>query len=77
MIFIVLATWVLLHRLTLGRQLYALGDNPEGARRIGINIAAMHFLAYGWLGLLAGIGGLMQAHYRPGGGAERALRPRA
>ena len=23
----------------------------------------MHYLAYGWLGVCAGIGGLMQAHY--------------
>ena len=59
----ILATWVLLRRLTVGRQLFALGDNPEGARRIGVNVAAMHFLAYGWLGVCAGVGGLMQAHY--------------
>lgn len=63
MIVMVLATWVLVNHLTVGRQLYAMGDNPDGARRIGINIAAMHFLAYGWLGICAGVGGLMQAHY--------------
>jgi simple sugar transport system permease protein len=63
MLAVVLATWLLLTRTSLGRQLYAMGDNPEGARRVGINIAAMHFLAYGWLGICAGIGGLMQAHY--------------
>ena len=59
----VLATWVLLRRVTVGRQLFAFGDNPEGARRIGVNVAAMHFIAYGWLGVCAGVGGLMQAHY--------------
>ncbi len=63
MLVVVLATWLLLNRTSLGRQLYAMGDNPEGARRVGINIAAMHFLAYGWLGVCAGIGGIMQAHY--------------
>ena len=63
MVAVVLATWLLLNRSSLGRQLYAMGDNAEGARRIGINIAAMHFLAYGWLGICAGIGGLLQAHY--------------
>ena len=51
MVAVVLATWFLMRRTTLGRQLYAMGDNPEGARRIGINIAAMHYLAYGWLGI--------------------------
>lgn len=59
----VAATWALLRRTSTGRQLYAMGDNPEGARRVGINIGAMHYLAFGWLGLMAGIAGLMQAHY--------------
>jgi simple sugar transport system permease protein len=59
----VLITWVLIRHTTTGRQLYAFGDNPEGARRLGINIAAMHFIAYGWLGMMAGIGGLVQVHY--------------
>lgn len=63
MFVVVFATWALIRRLTVGRQLYAMGDNPEGARRVGINIAGMHYLAYGWLGVTAGIAGLMQAHY--------------
>ncbi|MEO6607471.1 MAG: ABC transporter permease [Aestuariivirga sp.] len=58
-----LATWFLVRHTTTGRQLYAFGDNPEGAKRLGINIAAMHFIAYGWLGIMAGIGGLVQVHY--------------
>lgn len=57
------ATWVLIRHSTTGRQLYAFGDNPEGARRLGINIAAMHFIAFGWLGLMAGISGIVQVHY--------------
>ncbi|QRY66023.1 ABC transporter permease (plasmid) [Ensifer sp. PDNC004] len=63
MVLCVIATWVLITRTTTGRQLYAFGDNPEGARRFGINIGAMQFIAFGWLGLMAGIGGLIQAHY--------------
>lgn len=59
----VAATWLLLRRTSTGRQLYAMGDNPEGARRVGIGIGAMHYLAFGWLGLMAGIAGLMQSHY--------------
>ncbi len=35
------ATWVLIRRTTTGRQLYAFGDNPEGARRAGISIGLM------------------------------------
>jgi simple sugar transport system permease protein len=63
MVICVVATWILITRTTTGRQLYAFGDNPEGARRFGINVAAMQFIAFGWLGLMAGIGGLVQAHY--------------
>lgn len=63
MLGMVLITWILLRYVNLGRQLYALGDNPEGARRVGVDVRAMHFLAYGWLGVCAGVGGLMQAHY--------------
>ena len=59
----VLATWLFITRTTTGRQLYAFGDNPEGARRFGINIGAMQFIAFGWLGMMAGIAGLIQAHY--------------
>ena len=59
----VFATWVLIRHTATGRQLYAFGDNPEGARRLGINIASMHFIAYCWLGLMAGIAGVAQVHY--------------
>lgn len=58
----VAATWVLIQYTTTGRQLYAFGDNPEGARRAGVSIAAMQFIAFGWMGMMAGIGGLMQAN---------------
>jgi simple sugar transport system permease protein len=57
-----LATWLLITRTNAGRQLVAMGGNPEAARRVGVSITAMHFLAYGWLGLMAGLGGLVQAH---------------
>jgi len=56
------ATWLLINRTSVGRQLYAFGDNPEGARRVGVNVGAMQFIAFGWMGAMAGIGGLMQAH---------------
>ena len=62
MVAVVAATWLLIRRLTLGRQLYAMGDNTDGARRVGVNLAGMHFLAYGWLGICAGLAGMMQAH---------------
>lgn len=63
MVLCVFATWFLIRHTSTGRQLYAFGDNPEGARRFGINIGAMQYIAFGWVGLMAGIGGLIQAHY--------------
>jgi len=63
MILCCVATSFMISRTTTGRKLYAFGDNPEGARRFGINIGAMHYISFGWLGLMAGIAGLMQAHY--------------
>ncbi len=62
MVVAMLATWFLIRHTTTGRQLYAFGDNPEGARRAGVNIALMQFIAFGWMGLMAGIGGLMQTN---------------
>ncbi len=56
------ATWFLIRRTTTGRQLYAFGDNPEGARRAGIPIGLMQAIAFGWCGMMAGIAGLMQTH---------------
>lgn len=62
MVVAMFATWALIRHTTTGRQLYAFGDNPEGARRAGINIALMQAIAFGWMGMMAGIGGLMQSH---------------
>jgi len=57
-----IATAILIRRTNIGRQLYAFGDNPEGARRAGVNIALMQAIAFGWCGMMAGIGGLMQVN---------------
>ncbi len=62
MVVCVIMTWVLIQRTNLGRQLYAFGDNPEGARRAGVNIALMQGLAFGWCGLMAGVAALMQVN---------------
>ena len=62
MIACVTATLFLIRYTNIGRQLYAFGDNPEGARRAGVNIAVMQAVAFGWMGMMAGIGGLMQVN---------------
>jgi simple sugar transport system permease protein len=62
MFVVMFATYILINKTSTGRQLYAFGDNPEGARRSGINIALMQFIAFGWMGAMAGIAGLMQVN---------------
>lgn len=62
MIFVAVLTAFIMNRTSLGRQLYAMGGNPEAARRVGVSISSMQWFAYGYLGLLAGIAGLLQAH---------------
>lgn len=63
---------VVMHGSSLGRQCYALGGNPEAARRLGMNLPLLNGFAYGYLGLLAGIAGLLQA-YRVGEAVPNAL----
>jgi simple sugar transport system permease protein len=67
-----LLTWLMMTRSNAGRQLYAMGGNPESARRIGISIGRLHYLAYGFLGFMAALGGLVQAH-RVGEAVPNAL----
>lgn len=53
MVAIVLLTQYLMNRTRIGRQIYALGGNPEAASRIGIKIFRVQLLAYGYLGFMA------------------------
>ncbi|MCO6049616.1 ABC transporter permease [Mesorhizobium sp. RP14(2022)] len=62
MIVVALVTWAMMTRLSVGRQLYAMGGNAEAARRIGVPIARLHFVAYGYLGFTAALAGMLQAH---------------
>ena len=44
-----------------GRALFAVGGNPESARRVGINVKRMRVAAFGIVGLMAAIGGIFGA----------------
>jgi len=50
-----------LKRTTLGRQIYAMGGNPDAAQRIGVDIRKMKVFVYGLMGLLSGIASVIQA----------------
>lgn len=58
---VILLTHFLMSRTRMGRQIYALGGNPEAASRIGISVLRVQLFAYGYLGFLAAIAGFIQA----------------
>ena len=58
----VLSAWTfLLGRTRFGRYVYAIGGNPESARRAGINLARIRTAAFALAGLTAGIAGIIYA----------------
>ena len=54
-------TWALLNRTSVGRQLRALGGNPDAAKRVGFNVLRLNMVAYGYMGFCAGLASLVQA----------------
>lgn len=64
-------TWLLLERTNVGRQIYALGGNPDAAARVGFRIFRLNLLVYGYMGFAAGIAALVDAQY------EQSVAPTA
>jgi len=60
-LFVILASWLVLRRTVLGVHIYAVGGNESAARLAGIKVWAVLIFVYGVSGLLAGLGGAMQA----------------
>jgi ribose transport system permease protein len=54
-----MASWTLLSFHTGGRKLYAVGDHAENARRAGIRVRRVTFVAYLLAGLLASLAGML------------------
>ena len=50
---------LLLTVTSFGRHVFAVGGNPEAARRAGINVARIRISIFAMSGLMAGIGGFM------------------
>jgi D-xylose transport system permease protein len=58
----VLAMWtMLLGRTRFGRYMYAIGGNPEAARRAGVNLARIRTIAFSLASFTAGIAGIVYA----------------
>jgi D-xylose transport system permease protein len=59
-VLVVLGVWTLvLQRTKFGRYLYAIGGNPEAARRAGVSLAAMRTWAFALSSATAGLGGIL------------------
>ena len=52
---------LLMKRTTIGRYIYAVGGNPEAARLSGVPVKWILVFVYTLCGLLAGLGGVMEA----------------
>ena len=63
----VFAVWMLLlERTRFGRYIYAIGGNPEAARRAGINLARIRTIAFVLCSVTAGVAGLLYVSYLGG-----------
>jgi D-xylose transport system permease protein len=62
LVLVVLAVWtVLLERTAFGRHMYAVGGNPEAARRAGINVPRVRTMAFVLCSATAGLAGVIYA----------------
>ena len=52
---------ILMNRTSIGRYIYAVGGNPEAARLSGVPVKWVLLFVYTLTGLLAGLGGVMEA----------------
>jgi ribose transport system permease protein len=69
----VVATWVILHRLRIGRYLYAVGGNWEAARLAGVPVRRVLVVAYAISGLFAATAGVCQAAQETHGDPETGM----
>ncbi len=60
-VIVIVLTWFLLQRTMLGRQIFAIGGSVESARRIGIKVRRVQFFVYVYVGMLAGLAGVIHA----------------
>lgn len=56
---LMVAAWFMLNYTPFGRQLYAVGNNPRSAEKLGINIKRIRLAAYTICGALCGLGGIL------------------
>ena len=61
MIAVVLLTAFIMNFTTVGRKIYAMGGNRESASRVGFSVLRLQLFVYGYMGLMSGAAGVVQA----------------
>ena len=56
-----MVVWVLWNKTTFGKNMYAVGGNPEAAKVSGVNVMTTFLLVYTLAGVLYGVGGFLEA----------------
>lgn len=59
--FVALVTYLFLQYTKMGRDIYALGSNPDAARLRGVSVEKVTFVVYAFTGAVAGFAGLLYA----------------
>ena len=59
--FVFILTWTLLNKTRFGTTIYGLGGNPEALTLAGINVVTSTIKTYAYVGIIAGIAGLVTA----------------
>ena len=61
MLVIVVIMAVIMGKTSIGRKIYAAGDNPEAARLAGLNVKKIKILVFTFAGLLVGIAAILMS----------------
>lgn len=56
---VIFITWFLIYKTMIGRGLVAIGNSEEAARRLGFKPFILRLIAYGYIGALAGLAGVI------------------
>ena len=60
-ILVMVVTYIFLYRTGVGRDILAVGGNKEAARRVGLSQTKAYLLAFGYMGMLAGLASAIAA----------------
>lgn len=61
MIVAVIITMLIMNKAKLGRHIYAVGGNIQAAKFSGIHVAKVKFIVHAYIGLMAGLAGIILA----------------